>query len=97
MPDQPRVTKVFGHDPEGHCAIALLAVFFRRRYDIGVTEEQLTKESGFGNDALYGLSKLEQEGFVRSLIVQVGTAGPFARYYKLVDGIGLRLELSKPA
>ncbi|MBI1866367.1 MAG: hypothetical protein HY005_00240 [Candidatus Staskawiczbacteria bacterium] len=62
-----------------------------------MTEEQIKKDSGLGENALGEVAKLEKDGFVRSFICQEGTCGPYARRYKLVEGIEIKLEISRPA
>ncbi|MDP3882708.1 MAG: hypothetical protein Q8Q48_01495 [Candidatus Staskawiczbacteria bacterium] len=102
MPEQTvqaKVTKVFSPLAWDHeiSVMPLLAVFIRHRHDIGLTEEQLVKESGLGNDALRVIRELEQDGFVDSFICQEGTCGPYARRYRLIKGLEIELKLSRPA
>lgn len=78
--------------------LPVLAAFVRGKGSIGLTEGEITKESGLTMEkALYEVAKLEREGFVRSFLCQEGTSGPYARRYKLADGIELKLEISRPA
>lgn len=96
---QARTTKVF--DPVANSyeinVMPVLAALVRNRRSIGLTEDDLTKGSGLARDeALFEVAKLEKDGFVRSFLCQEGTAGPFARRYKLVDSIEIKLEISRP-
>lgn len=95
---QTRVTKVFA--PIVKCGevnvMPVLAALVRKRQSIGLTEDDLT--SGLSRDeTLSEVAELERGGFVRSFLCQEGTSGPYARRYKLVDGIDIKLEVSRPA
>lgn len=97
---QSKVTKVF--DPVAHSyeidVMPVLAALIRGKASIGLTEEELTKGSGLAkDDALREVAKLEKDGFIRSFLCQEGTAGPYARRYKLTDGTEIKLEISRPA
>lgn len=97
---QPKVAKVFDFVANSHevNVMPVLAALVRKRRSIGLTEDDLTKESGLPRDeALAEVKKLEESGFVRSFLCQEGTAGPYTRRYKLVDGIEIKLEVNRPA
>ena len=75
----------------------ILATLANIRGGIGLTEEELVNKSGLDkDDALSEISWLEMDGFVCSFICQEGTAGPFARRYKLDRRVEVKLEINKP-
>jgi hypothetical protein len=77
---------------------AVLTVFMLNSEGIGLTEDELVKQSGLEeNDVLKQVALLEYEEFVRSFICQEGSAGPYARRYKLVSDVTVKLEVSRPA
>ncbi|MEK9177603.1 MAG: hypothetical protein AAB777_00610 [Patescibacteria group bacterium] len=79
-------------------ATQVLAVLSCMTKGIGSTQEEAIKASGLEADnALRQLARLEREGFVRSFLCQEGTAGPFARRYRLADGIEIEVKASRPA
>jgi len=58
----------------------------------------LVEASGLGaDDTLCQVARLEREGFVRSFLCQEGTAGPFARRYRLTDGVEIEVKATRPA
>jgi hypothetical protein len=52
---------------------------------MGVPEGKPTKDSGLDvQTAMRHLGRLEREKLVSSQIIQIGTAGPYERYYRLM-------------
>jgi len=97
--NQPKITKVFDRLMHGNSikTMRILTVFLGIRGGIGLTEEELVNKSGLDkDDALSEISWLEMDGFVCSFICQEGTAGPFARRYKLDRRVEVKLEINKP-
>jgi len=94
-------TKVFlplsDKEPNSMTVMLVLAVLLHHKGGIGATEQVVMDESHAGNKAVGVLGELERTGYVRSFINQEGTAGPYARRYRLVDGIGVELNISKPS
>lgn len=75
--------------------MALLSALSRAKGGIGLTEEEILKDSGLKNEGLGALAYLENEGFVSSFICQEGTVGPYARRYRLVKGVSFQLVATK--
>jgi len=96
---KPRTTRIF--EPVARSyeinVMPLFAALIRGRKSIGLTEDDVIKGSGLArDDALGEIAKLEAAGFIRSFLCQEGTAGPYARRYRLPDEVEVKLEVSKP-
>ncbi|MFH1661917.1 MAG: hypothetical protein ABIA02_02380, partial [Candidatus Falkowbacteria bacterium] len=66
---------------------------YHAKLHIGLTEKDVEEKTGLGNNALGGLYELETKGFIRSFISKEGTAGPFARRYKINDNIEINVSV----
>lgn len=77
--------------------VLVLVALMKNRDNIGLTEPEVVKQSALcDNEALAALAQIEREGYVRSFICQMGTSGPYARRYKLLDNISIKIEISLP-
>lgn len=93
-PVEKKEWRVLDYDPKNWQVLNVLGVLKVAAVGgaMGVTEEGLLKQSGLEpQDFLRQVGHLEQAGLIESFVSQVGTSGPWARRYRILPRVEIKI------